>query len=81
MLDTTTVVWYTEISTPNTHDQHNMPFVIAGGGAGFRMGRWLRFTGDPSHQNLLVSLLNAHGVAAQTFGKPAYCTGPLPGLT
>ena len=30
--------------------------------------------------NLLVSLLNAMGVADQSFGEADWCTGPLTGL-
>jgi hypothetical protein len=29
---------------------------------------------------LLVSMMNAAGVAGQTFGNPKFCTGPLTGL-
>ncbi len=54
------------------------PFLVAGGGSGyFKMGRMIDFPGDVPHNNLLVSLLNARGVKATTFGDPAYCTGPL----
>jgi Protein of unknown function (DUF1552) len=35
----------------------------------------------PSQADLYVSILNAMGVEASTFGAPAYCKGPLPGLT
>ena len=36
--------------------------------------------GGVSHNDLLVALLNAYGVADQTFGHPDYCTGALPGV-
>ena len=57
-----------------------MPFLIAGdAGGAFRTGRYLKYDGVP-HNNLLVSLLNAYGIADATFGNPDYCTGALPGL-
>jgi hypothetical protein len=56
-----------------------MPFLLAGGG-GLRTGRWVRYTGDPPHNNLLVSLFNLFGDARTTFGDSRCCTGALPNL-
>jgi hypothetical protein len=36
---------------------------------------------NKSHNDLLVSVLNALDVPDTTFGKAELCTGPLPGLT
>lgn len=81
LLDNTVIFWCTELSTPPTHGQQNMPFVLAGKGGGqFRTGRWARYAGRP-HNDLLVSLQNAFGIGVQTFGLPQYCTGPLPNLS
>ena len=46
-------------------------------------GRYLRndTVADRSHNNLLVSILNLFGNETQTFGDPAYCSGPLANLT
>jgi hypothetical protein len=45
------------------------------------MGRSLQLADQP-HNNLLVSICNAMGLAdVTTFGIPGVCTGPLPGLT
>jgi len=80
VLDNTLVVWGNEVSLGYTHSHTNMPFLIAGGGWHFRTGRALTYSGA-SHNNLLVSILNAMGVPATTFGQPEFCTGALSGLT
>jgi len=79
VLDNTLVVWGNEISEGNTHSHENMPFVTAGGGWHFRTGRSLQY-GSASHNDFLVSILNAMGVPATTFGQADLCKGPLPGL-
>jgi len=79
VLDNTLVVWGNEISEGNTHSHENMPFVTAGGGWYFRTGRSLQYT-SASHNDFLVSILNAMGVPATTFGQADLCKGPLPGL-
>lgn len=80
LLDNTLVLWCTDIAQGQSHARRDMPYVIAGGAGGaLRTGRYLRYEGDP-HNNLLVTLCNAMGVDVSTFGNPAYCTGPLPGL-
>ncbi len=79
MLDNTLVLWGNEVAEGNTHSHLNMPFVMAGGGWYFRTGRNVQYT-SVSHNNLLVSVLNAMGVNATTFGQADMCTGPLPNL-
>ena len=78
-LDNTLIVWCSEVSLGNSHSHTDMPFLVLGGGWHFRTGRYLQLT-QASHSNLLVSLLNAMGLPAQTFGLPEHCTGPLVGL-
>ena len=81
MLDNTVVVWFSEIARGNTHSHKNAPFfTIGGAGGALRTDRYLTFPADVPHNNLLVSLMNAMGVPATTFGDPAFCTGPLTGL-
>ena len=81
LLDHTLLLWGNELGKGNTHTRDRVPFVLAGGAGGaFRMGRCVQANGA-FHNDLLVSCLNATGVAATTFGNPAYCHGPLPGLT
>jgi hypothetical protein len=81
MLDNTVVVLASEIAQGNTHSHTDAPFLLAGSAGGyFQTGRYLAYDAQP-HNNLLVSLLNAMGVPATTFGDPNYCTGALSGLT
>jgi hypothetical protein len=79
VLDNTLVVWGNEISQGNTHSHESIPFVLAGGGWYFRTGRAMQYTAA-SHNDLLVSILNAMGNPATTFGQADLCNGPLPGL-
>jgi len=79
VLDNTLVVWGNEISEGNTHSHENMPFVTAGGGWHFRTGRSLQYS-SASHNDFLVSVLNAMGVPATSFGQADLCHGALPGL-
>jgi hypothetical protein len=78
-LDNTLLVYCSEISLGNSHSHTDMPFLLVGGGWHFRTGRYLEL-GGVSHSNLLVSLMNAMGLPAQTFGLPEHCTGPMVGL-
>ncbi len=82
LLDESVVFFGSELAQPPTHSKANMPFLLGGGGGGMRGGRFLRNDGlaDPSHNNLLVSILNLFGDERQTFGDPQYCTGPLGNL-
>jgi hypothetical protein len=81
MLDHTVILWVNELAQGNTHLHDRMPFVLAGSGGGaLRTGRYLSYPGA-SHNDLLVSVLNAFGIPDQTFGHPDFCTGPLPNLT
>ena len=79
VLDNTLVLWGNEVAVGSTHAHTDIPFLMAGGGWYFRTGRALTYSGA-SHSNLLVSVLNAMGVNATTFGNPEVCTGDLPGL-
>ncbi|MCA9640225.1 MAG: DUF1552 domain-containing protein, partial [Myxococcales bacterium] len=80
VLDNTLIVWCSEVSAGNTHSHKDMPFLIAGGGAGnFKMGRYLQFDGV-AHNRLLVSLLNALDVPVDSFGLPEFNSGALSGL-
>lgn len=80
MLDNTVVVWGNELGRGNNHTRKDIPFVLAGrAGGALKSGRYLKYDQDP-HNNLHVSLLNMMGIDTNTFGNPAYCTGPLSGL-
>lgn len=79
-LDHTLIFWGSDVSRGNVHAHDDMPFLLAGGGAGFRMGRYVRWNHN-SHCDLLVSIVNGMGGNVTTYGDPAFCTGALPNLT
>lgn len=81
MLDSTCVVWVTEQGSRTASSEHsrdNMPYLIAGGGGHFRTGRVVDVSGYQSN-SFLISVMNAMGVAGDTFGSVA--APPLPDLT
>ena len=76
MLDNTLVMWTNELGKGNNHTLQHIPFVLAGNGFGFRMGRSY-WCGDQnnSHNRLLLSLAHAVGHPLETFGNPSLCKG------
>jgi hypothetical protein len=61
----------------NGHYLKNIPFIFAGQGAGkFSTGRIVA-AGGRSNNDLLVSIQNAAGMAATTFGLASLCKGPI----
>ena len=80
MLDNTTLVWTNELGKGNSHTRDNIPFVLIGGGLGFKMGQALDFKKVP-HNRLLLSFCEAMGYPEKSFGNPDFCSdGPLTGL-
>jgi hypothetical protein len=70
-------MWTNELGKGNSHTLDNIPFVLVGGGLGFRMGRSLQFDRTP-HNRLLLSLAHGFGHDLKTFGNPDFCgAGPL----
>jgi len=77
LLDNTLVVWTNELGKGNSHTLDNIPFVLAGGGFGFQMGRSLKFEKVP-HNRLYLAMAHAVGHKLDTFGKASLCeAGPL----
>lgn len=78
MLDHTTILWTNELGEGNSHTREDIPWVLLGGGLGFRAGRALEFDSVP-HNRLLLSLAHAFGhTTLERFGNPDYCgSGPL----
>jgi hypothetical protein len=78
MLDHTQIVWVNELGKGNSHTLNNIPFLLIGGGAGFKTGRALDFDDQP-HNRLWLAL--AHGLGHEeltTFGSERHCAeGPL----
>jgi len=78
MLDHSLVLLCTEICDGNTHLHDDMPFVLAGGGAGaIRSGRFMD-VGYRRHGDLYVAIANAMGDGIGNFGDAS--SGPLPNL-
>jgi len=77
LLDNTVIMWTNELGKGNSHTLDNVPFVLVGGGLGFRMGRSLQFDRTP-HNRLLLSLAHGFSHDLKTFGNPDFCgAGPL----
>ncbi len=76
MLDHTLVIWTNELGKGNSHTLNHIPFVLAGNGFGFQMGRSY-WCGDDNnaHNRLLLSLAHAVGHPLDTFGNPSLCQG------
>jgi hypothetical protein len=82
LLDNTLIVWHDEFLWGNDHSHESIPYVLVGDlGGRLRTGRFLDYAGTASTNQLFVSLLNALGQPAQTFGDPQFGSGPLPRLT
>ncbi len=80
VLDHTCILWINEHGDAQNHGYANVPLMLIGGANGyFRTGRYLTYDSAP-HNQLLVSVLNAFGLADQSYGSSNY-SGPLPGLT
>lgn len=77
LLDNTLIVWTNELGKGNSHTLDDIPFVMIGGGFGFKMGRSLKFQKEP-HNRLHLALAHAVGHQLPTFGKASLCErGPL----
>jgi len=80
LLDNTTLVWTNELGKGNSHTRDNIPFILVGGGLGYKTGRAVDFKGVP-HNRMLLSFCEAMGHPEKTFGNPDFCAdGPLTGL-
>ncbi len=81
LLDNTTLVWTNELGKGNSHTRDNIPFVLVGGGLGFKMGQAIDFK-KVSHNRLLMNFCEAMGYPEKSFGNPDFCAGgALTGLT
>jgi len=72
MLDHTQIVWLNELGKGNSHTLDNIPFVLIGGGCGFKTGRALKFDNTP-HNRLWISVARAFGHELDSFGTKRYC--------
>ena len=75
MLDNTLLVWTNELGKGNNHTLNDVPYVLLGGGAGFKMGRSLTFD-KAAHNQLWLAIAHAMGhTGLKTFGKAEFCAG------
>lgn len=81
LLDSSLVYWCGECALGADHNFNNIRAVLFGkAGGGLRgHGQHIAYRNE-KHNNLLISLLNAMGVPATTFGDPMFVSGPLAGL-
>jgi hypothetical protein len=77
VLDRTTVLLTSNLGNASSHDNRNLPVLLAGGG--FRHGSHLAFDPKRNHPlpNLYVSILRQTGLEAESF---ATSTGAMPGI-
>jgi hypothetical protein len=77
VFDRTTVLLTSNLGNASSHDNRNMPVLLAGGG--FKHGGHLAFDQQKNHPlpNLFVSMLRQTGLETATF---ATSTGTMPGL-
>jgi hypothetical protein len=69
LLDHAMIVYGSGMSDGNSHSHHNLPILLAGGGAGHLSGgRHVQYPKDMPLTNLYVSLLDKLGVPAERFG-------------
>ncbi len=81
MLDNTTLVWTNELGKGNSHTRDNIPFVLVGGGLGFKTGQAIDYDKTP-HNRLLMTFCSAMGQPVDSFGNPDFCNdGILTGLS
>ena len=77
LLDHTMVLYGSNMGDANTHDNSNLPILLAGGG--FKHGQHLAFNREANTplSNLFVSMLHRFGLEGESFGSS---TGTLSGL-
>jgi Protein of unknown function (DUF1552) len=81
LLDNTTIIWTNELGKGNSHTRDDIPFVMIGGGLGFKTGVAAGFDSVP-HNRLLMTISAAMGFSEKSFGNPDFCGDrELTGLT
>jgi len=68
LLDNTLVIWTNELGKGNTHTLQNIPMLLAGSAAGFKMGQYRKLK-DIAHNRLWMSLASSFGHELESFGE------------
>ncbi|HEX7859097.1 MAG TPA: DUF1552 domain-containing protein [Verrucomicrobiae bacterium] len=74
MLDNTTIIWTNELGKGNSHTLDNIPFIMVGNGAGFKMGRSVKME-KVAHNRLWTALARSYGHEIDTFGSKKLSEG------
>lgn len=74
LLDNTLVIWTNELGKGNSHTLQNIPMLMVGSAAGFKMGRFLKLD-NVAHNRLWLSLTSAFGHELESFGEKHLCEG------
>jgi hypothetical protein len=74
LLDNTLIVWTNELGKGNSHTLNDIPFVVAGGAPGMRMGRAMKFE-KAAHNRLWMAIARTFGHDLKSFGNPRLCEG------
>ena len=70
LLDHVTMIYGAGMSDSNAHDPHNIPLLLAGGGAGhLKGGRHIRYAKNTPLANLHLTLLDQLGVPCDRLGE------------
>jgi hypothetical protein len=82
VLDNTLIFQGTDVSDGDKHNHDDMPVILAGGAAGFRLGQHVQFPAGtgPWFGDLFVTIAKAFGVNMTTFGEKGGMV-PVTGLT
>jgi hypothetical protein len=81
LLDNTVIYWCGECARGYDHDYNNIrAFLLGTCGSALKTGQHIHLDNEP-HNKLLVTLMNAMGVAGTQFGDPQFGTGALPGVS
>ncbi len=69
LLDHVMILYGAGMSNSNSHDHHNLPLLLLGGGAGtLKGGRHLKYQNDTPSANLLVTMMDKMGVPRERIG-------------
>ena len=74
LLDNTTIVWFNDFNQGNTHSRHNLPTVVLGSPAYFKLGQ-AKTLPSVFHNRMLISLAASVGVDIPSIGEAQFCTG------